>query len=69
MVKIETRVHLAIKENLEEETWKHIKTNNNFDKVFSIGTLIEPFDEGPNPYYEESKEMFVDCYCPRYIKS
>ena len=47
MVKVETRIQLAIKEILEEETWKHLKTNNNFDKVLSIASLIEPFDEGP----------------------
>ena len=45
MVKVETRFQLAIKEILEEETWKHLKTNNNFDKVLSIASLIEPFDE------------------------
>ena len=26
MVKVETRIQLAIKEILEEETWKHLKT-------------------------------------------
>ena len=46
MVKLETRIQLAIKEILEEETWKHLKTNNNFDNVLSIASLIEPFDEG-----------------------
>ena len=48
MVKLQTRIQLAIKEILEEETWKHLKTNNNFDKVLSIASLIEPFDEGPD---------------------
>ena len=46
MVTVEKRIQLAIKEILEEETWKHLKTNNNFDKVLSIASLIEPFDEG-----------------------
>ena len=46
MVKVGTRIQLAIKEILEEEIWKHLKTNNNFDKVLSIASLIEPFDEG-----------------------
>ena len=45
MVKVETRIQLAIKEILEEETWKHLKTNNNFDKVLSIASLIEPFEQ------------------------
>ena len=31
MAKVETRIQLAIKEILEEETWKHLKTNNNLD--------------------------------------
>ena len=31
MVKVETRIQLAIKEILEGETWKHLKTNNNFE--------------------------------------
>ena len=48
MVKVETRIQLAIKEILVEETWKHLKTNNNFDKALSIASLIEPFDEGPD---------------------
>ena len=47
MVTVETKIQLAIKEILEEQTWKHIKTKNNFDKVLSIASLIEPFDEGP----------------------
>ena len=52
MGKLETRIQLAIKEILEEEIWKHLKTNNNFDKVVSIASLIEPFSEGPDACYE-----------------
>ena len=48
MVTVETRIQLAIKEILEEEIWKHLKTKNNFDKILSIASLIEPFDEGPD---------------------
>jgi len=62
MVKLETRIQLAIKEILEEETWKHLKTNNNFDKVLSIASLIEPFDEGPDVCYEDCKGMCFGCY-------
>ena len=62
MVKVEKRIQLAIKEILEEETWKHIKTNNNFDKVLSIASLIEPFDEGPDVCYEDCKGMCFGCY-------
>ena len=46
MVKVETRIQLAIKEILEEETWKHLKTNNNFDKVLSIASLIDLLTRG-----------------------
>ena len=62
MVKLETRIQLAIKEILEEETWKHLKTNNNFDKVLSIASLIEPFDEGPDVCYENCKGTCFGCY-------
>ena len=62
MVTVETRIQLAIKEILEEETWKHLKTDNNFDKVLSIASLIEPFDEGPDVCYEDCKGMCFGCY-------
>ena len=62
MVTVATRIQLAIKEILEEETWKHLKTNNNFDKVLSIASLIEPFDEGPDACYEDYKGMCFGCY-------
>ena len=67
MVKVETRIQLAIKEILEEETWKHLKTNNNFDKVLSIASLVEPYDEGPDPCepYKETCDrvgMCMGCY-------
>jgi len=35
MVTVETKIQQAIKEILEEETWKHLKSKNNFDKVLS----------------------------------
>ena len=57
MVKLETRIQLAIKEILEEEIWKYLKTNNNFDKVVSIASLIEPFSESPDACYEDCKGM------------
>ncbi len=62
MVTVETRIELAIKEILEEETWKHLKTNNNFDKVLSIASLIEPFDDGPDVCYEDCRGMCFGCY-------
>ena len=57
MVTVKTRIQLAIKEILEKETWKHLKTNNNFDKVLSIASLIEPFDEGSDVCYENCRGM------------
>ena len=62
MVTVETRIELAIKEILEEETWKHLKTNNNFNRVLSIATLIEPFYEGTDVCYEDCKGMCFGCY-------
>ena len=62
MVKVETRIQLAVKEILVEETWKHLKTKNNFDKVLSIASLIDPFDEGPDVCYEDCRGMCFGCY-------
>ena len=62
MVKVEKRIQLALKEILEVETWKHLKTNNNFDKVLSIASLIEPYDPGPDPCYEGCRGMCSGCY-------
>ena len=62
MVKVETRIQLAIKEILEEEIWKHLKTNKNLDKALSIASLIEPFDEGPDTCYEDCRSMCFGCY-------
>ena len=62
MVTLETRIQLAIKEILEEEIWKHLKTKNNFDKILSIASLIEPFDEGPDVCYGECRGMCFGCY-------
>ena len=62
MVKVETRIQLAIKEILEEETWKHLKTNKNFDKVLSIASLIDKYEPGPDPCYEDCKGMCSGCY-------
>ena len=62
MVKVETRIQLAIKEILEEETWKHLKTNKNFDKVLSIASLIDKYEPSPDPCYENCKGMCFGCY-------
>ena len=62
MVTVETRVQQAIKEILEEETWKHLKTKNNFDIVLSIASLIDKYEPGPDPCYEDCKGMCSGCY-------
>ena len=62
MVTVETRVQQAIKKILEEETWKHLKTNKNFDKVLSIASLIDKYEPGPDPCYEDCKWMCSGCY-------
>ena len=36
MVNLKIKIQQAFKEILEQETWKHLKTNNNFDKVLSF---------------------------------
>ena len=62
MVTVETRVQQAIKDILEEETWKHLKTNKNFDKVLSIASLIDKYEPTPDPCYEDCKGMCFGCY-------
>ena len=62
MVTVETRVQQAIKDILEEETWKHLKTNKNFDKVLSIATLIDKYEPSPDPCCEDCKGMCFGCY-------
>ena len=62
MIKVETKIQLAIKEILEEETWKHLKTNKNFDKVLSIASLIDKYEPSPDPCYENCKGMCFGCY-------
>ena len=49
MVTVETRVQLAIKEILIEEIEKHLKTGDNFDVVLSIASLIDSYEEEPDP--------------------
>jgi len=62
LVTVETRVQQAIKDILEEETWKHLKTNKNFDKVLSIASLIDKYEPSPDPCYEDCKGMCFGCY-------
>ena len=62
MVNVEKRIQQAFKEILIEETWKHLKTNNNFDKVLSIASLIDKYDPGPDPCYEDCRGMCFGCY-------
>jgi len=62
LVKIEKRTQQAIKEILEGETWKHLKTNNNLDKVLSFASLIDKYDPGPDPCYEDCTGMCAGCY-------
>ena len=62
MVKIETKFQQAIKKILEDEVWKHVKTNNNLNNVLSIASLIEKYDPGPDPCYEDCTGMCFGCY-------
>ena len=67
MVTVETRVQLAIKEILIEEIEKHLNTGDNFDVVLSIASLIDPYEEEPDPCepYKETCDrvgMCIGCY-------
>ena len=65
MVALEKRIQKAFKEILIKETWKHLETNNNFNNVLSIASLVEPFDEVPDACYEDCKGMCFGC-CDGY---
>jgi len=56
MVKVETRIQLAIKEILVEELEKHLKSGDNFDVVLSIASLIT-FVFGMFEYDENSSRI------------
>ena len=62
MVALEKKIQEAFKEFLIEEIWKHLITNNNFDKVLSIASLIDKYDPGPDPCYEDCRGMCFGCY-------
>ena len=67
MVTVETRVQQAIKEVLIEEIEKHLKTGNNFDVVLSIASLIDSYEEEPDPCepYKDTCDrvgMCMGCY-------
>ena len=67
MVTVETRVKQAIKEVLIEEIEKHLKTGNNFDVVLSIASLIDSYEEEPDPCepYKDTCDrvgMCMGCY-------
>ena len=61
MVTVETRIQKEIHRLIVEETWKHLKTSNNFDMVLSLVTLLDPYTPEPD-YCDE------DC-CNLYIKT
>ena len=61
MVKVETEFNQQLKRFLKKKPG-NTKTNNNFDKVLSIASLIEPFDEEPDVCYEDCKGMCFGCY-------
>ena len=67
MVTVEIRVQQAIKEILIEEINKHLETGDNFDTVLSIASLINPYEEEPDPCepYKETCDrvgMCMGCY-------
>ena len=62
MIKIEKRIQLAFKKLLFEETWNYLKTHNNYERVLSIASLIDKYDPGPDPCYEDCTGMCAGCY-------
>ena len=62
MVTLEKKIQQAFREILIEETWKHLKTDDNFDKVLSIASLIDKYHPGPDPCYEDCRGMCFGCY-------
>ena len=62
MIKIEKRIQLAFKELLIKETWNYLKTLNNYERVLSIASLIDKYDPGPDPCYEDCTGMCFGCY-------
>ena len=67
MVTLEARVQQAIKEILVEEINKYLKTGNNFDVVLSIASLLNPYEEEPDPCEPYQKicdraGMCIGCY-------
>ena len=66
MVTVETRIQKEIHRLIVEETWKHLKTSNNFDMVLSLVTLLDPYTPEPDYCYEDCKIMCGGCYDGNY---
>jgi hypothetical protein len=62
LIKIEKRIQLAFKELLIEETWNYLKTHYNYERVLSIASLIDKYDPGPDPCYDDCSGMCFGCY-------
>ncbi len=66
MVTIETRIQKEIHRLIIEETWKHLKTSNNFDMVLSLATLLDPYKPEPDYCVDDCKIMCIGCYDGNY---
>ena len=66
MVTVETRIQKEIHRLIVEETWKHLKTSNNFDMVLSLVTLLDPYTPEPDYCDEDCKIMCIGCYDGNY---
>ena len=66
MVTVETRIQKEIHRLIVEETWKHLKTSNNFDMVLSLVTLLDPYTPEPDYCDEDCKIMCGGCYDGNY---
>ena len=66
MVTVETRIQKEIHRLIVEETWKHLKTSNNFDMVLSLVTLLDPYTPEPDYCVDDCKIMCIGCYDGNY---
>ena len=66
MVTVETRIQKEIHRLIVEETWKHLKTSNNFDMVLSLVTLLDPYTPEPDYCVDDCKVMCIGCYDGNY---
>ena len=66
MVTVENIIQKEIHRLIIKETWKHLKTSNNFDMVLSLVTLLDPYTPEPDYCVDDCKIMCIGCYDGNY---